>query len=118
MRKITVFIDNGDSKVVHFQETILTDTDLDIPVKHAVLFWDYKNVDSSNNQVLYNSVTKMFPSEYWTFFVIKKEIESYGNVTLNENSYNSVTLTSDRSTYLKQFGLLLGFSANTSTKSN
>ena len=49
MRKITVSIDKGDSKIVNFQETILTDPDPHILVKRGVLFWDYKNVDSSNN---------------------------------------------------------------------
>ena len=60
MRKITVFIDNGDSKIVNFQETILTDPNPHILVKRVVLFWDYKNVDSSNSQVVYNRVLRHF----------------------------------------------------------
>ena len=57
--------------------------------------------------------------------MIKQEIESFGNVTLKQNSYdNSCTLTSDQAMSLKQFGVLLGFStnkkitANTAIKSN
>ena len=49
MRKIAVLIDNADSKIVNFQEITSTDPDPHILVKRMVLFWDYKNVDSSNN---------------------------------------------------------------------
>ena len=90
-----------------------------------VLFWDYKTVDSSNNQVVYENATKTFSPGYWTFSMIKQEIESFGNVTLKQNSYdNSCTLTLDQAMDLTQFGVLLGFStnkkttANTATKSN
>ena len=49
----------------------------------------------------------------------KKEIESFENVTLTKNSYdNTCTLTSDQAMDLKQFGVLLGFSANKKITAN
>ena len=46
--------------------------------------------------------------------MMKKEIESFGNVILTPNSYgNTCILTSDQVMDLKQFCVLLGFSADT-----
>ena len=56
---------------------------------------------------------------YWTFDLIKKEIESYGTVTLTSNKHDSTcTLTGDNTINLKNFGPLLGFATNKTITSN
>ena len=68
---------------------------------------------------------KNFPHIYWTFDLIKKQMESYGAITIQANKYNSTcTLTTDHIINLKNFDPVLEFdsnktiSANTATKSD
>ena len=124
MRKFTVIID-GTQKIINLKESIAPNKDPYILLKKASLFWNYNNVDSTNNEVTYNNVKNTFPNACWTFHLIKKQMESNGTVTLQSNKYDSTcTLTTDRIINLKIFGPLLGFtankniSANTATKSD
>ena len=56
---------------------------------------------------------------YWTFSMLKKEIESYGNVTLEANKLNGkCIITSDNVINLKNIGPLLGFNKDQSINAN
>ena len=70
-----------------------------------------------NLEILYDNNKKYIRKGYWTFNMIKKEIESYsskaGNVSLKENKYNATcTITTDKETNLKSIGPLLGFESD------
>ena len=71
MKKFTVIID-GDQKIISLKGSILPTKDLYILLEKATIFWDYNNIDNSNNEVTYNSVKKSFQNGYWTFKLIKK----------------------------------------------
>ena len=85
--------------------------------------WDYNNVHDL--EITYNNVKKTLKKGYWTFDLIKKEIESYGNVTMESNKYDcTATITSDQVINLKDLGPILGFPKdkiipiNTTTRSD
>ena len=62
------------------------------------VFWKYVNISAGveNNEITYNSVKNSIEDGYWTFDMLKKEIESYGNVTLEANKHNGkCSITSD-----------------------
>ena len=94
-------------KVINVQESLITDNPY-VLIKKAI--WDFNNIYNTNDELIYNSIKKTFPKGYWTFDLIKKEFESYGNVTLEFNKYDrTCTLTSDCSINLKNFGPIPGF---------
>ena len=112
MKKISVLIE-GTNKVIILDEAILINSNnLHILVKKATVFWNYDNIVTSvNNELTYNVNKKIIEQGYWTLNMLKKEIEGYGTVTLEDNVIN-----------LKNFGPILGFNkdqvirANTKTK--
>ena len=74
-------------------------------VKRAAVFWEYANIISGkNNEITCNGNKKTIEEGYWTFSMLKKEIESNGSVTLDSNKYN-VTCSMN----LQNLGPLLGF---------
>ena len=73
---------------------------------------------------MYNSVKKTLGEGYWTFTILKKEIDSYGTVSLEASQYDvTCSITSDNVMNLQNFGPIISFeqnktiSANTKTKS-
>ena len=68
-----------------------------------------------------NNIKKTIKEGYWTFGMLKKDIESYRNVTLEANKHNGTcSITSDNTVNLKNLGPVLGFNEdqviNTNTK--
>ena len=56
---------------------------------------------------------RVLKMNFWTFYMLKEEIESYGNVTLEANKYNGkCSITSDNTVNLKNLGSILGFNKN------
>lgn len=104
MQKFTVVID-GTSKVFDLQESLTYDNPY-ILLRKVTIFLDYNNIDDTNEELTYNSVKRSFSESYWTFGLIK-DVESYGNITLELNKYDrSCTLTSDLSINLKNVCLI------------
>ena len=125
MKKISVLIE-GTNKVIILDEAILINSNnLHILVKKATVFWNYDNIVTSvNNELTYNGNKKTIEQGYWTFNMLKKEIKSYGTVTLEANEHDGTCfITSDNVINLKNFGSILGFNkdqvirVNTKTKS-
>ena len=124
MKKITVLIE-GENKEIILDQSITTRNESPfLYVKKATVFWDYDNIIIENNELTYNSVKKVIPEGYMTFAMLKKEIESYGTVTLESNDYDGTcSINSDNAFNFKNLGPLLGFDkdqtirANTKTKS-
>ena len=125
MKKISVLIE-GTNKVITLDEAILINSNNPhILVKKATVFWNYDNIVTSvNNELTYNVIKKTIEQVYWTFNMLKKEIEGYGTVTLEANEYDGTySITSDNVINVKNFGPILGFNkdqvirANTKTKS-
>ena len=125
MKKISVLIE-GTNKVIILDEAILINSNnLHILVKKATVFWNYDNIVTSvNNELTYNGNKKTIEQGYWTFNMLKKEVEGYGTVTLEANEHDGTcSITSDNVINVKNFGPILGFNkdqvirANTKTKS-
>ena len=56
-------------------------------VEKATVFWNYNNI-TSDLEITYNNIKKTIKEGYWMFNMLKKEIESYGNVMLEANKYD------------------------------
>ena len=82
-------------------------------VKKATLLWDYNNITDENNELTYNGNKKTIQKVYWSFNMLKKEIEIYGNVTLVANEYDGTcSIASDNAINMKTIGPILGFTKN------
>ena len=89
-------------------------------VKKATVFLKHNNI-TSDLEITYNNIKKTIKKGYWTFSMLKKEIESYGNVNLEANDYDGTcSITTDDTINLKKLGPILGFNKdqviNTNTK--
>ena len=61
----------------------------------------YNNI-TSDLQITYNNIKKTIKEGYCTFSMVKKEIESYGNMTLEVNKHNGTcSITSGNTINLK-----------------
>ena len=113
MKRLTVLI--GQSKEMELNESfIIVHENPCLMVKKATVFWNYNNITSDNNEITYNGNKNTIKEGYWTFIMLKKEIESYGsNVTLEANKYEGTcSITSDNTINFKNLGLILGFNKN------
>ena len=99
---------------------IITHEDLYLLVKKAAIFWEYGNIIAGeNNEITCNGNKKTIEEGYWTFSMFKKEIESFGSVTLDSNKHNvTCSITSDSIMSLKNLGPLLGFSKDQTINAN
>ena len=121
MKRLFVLIE-GQSKEIELDESfIITHENPYLLIKKATGFWNYNNITSlaassaassaaSDLEIIYNDIKKTIKEGYWTFDMLKKEIESYGNVILEANKHNGkCSITSDSVINLKNLGPLLGF---------
>ena len=84
-----------------------------LSVQKATLFWDYNNITDENNELTYNGNKKTIQKGYWSFIMLKKGIESYGNFTLVANEYDGTcSITSDYAINMKIIEPILGFTKN------
>ena len=126
MKRLSVLIE-GQSKEIELDESfIITHENLYLLIKKATGFWNYNNITSSaassaasDLEIIYNNIKKTIKEGYWTFDMLKKEIESYGNVILEANKHNGkCSITSDSVINLKNLGPLLGFNKDQSINAN
>ena len=120
MKRLTVLIDSSaadnaavQSKELELDESfIITHEDPYLLVKKAAVFLNYNNI-TSDLEITYNNIKKTIKEGHWTFSMLKKEIESYGTVTLEANKYyGTCNITSDNTINLKNLGPILGFDKN------
>ena len=115
MKRLIIFIEDQSKEIELDESFLITHKNPYLLVKKVtVFFFKYVNVSTAigNNEITYNNVKKTSEDGCWTFYVLKKEIESYGNVTLETNKHNGTcSITS---------GPILGFDKkqviNTNTK--
>ena len=125
MKRISVLIE-GSSKKFNLKELFaIKNVNSYLFVKKATLFWDYNNITDENNELTDNGNKKTIQKGYWSFNMLKKEIESYGNVTLVANEYDGTcSIASNNAINMKTIGPILGFiknqviNANTKTSGN
>ena len=121
MKRLIVLIE-GQSKEIEMDESfIITHENPYLLVKKATVFWNYNSITAGigNNKITYTSIKKTIEVGYWTFHMLKKEIESYGNVTLEANKHNGTcSITSDNTINMKNLGSLLGFNYNQNINTN
>ena len=120
MKKMAVLI-NESSEVIDLKESLVVAYDSPYTlVKEATIFWNYNNIsDKVNNEITYNSVKKTLNKRYWTFLMVKKEIESYGTVSLQTNEYDGTySLTFDNIINFINFGSITGFDPNKTFNAN
>ena len=78
-------------------------------LRRPLCFLNYNNI-TGDLEIIYNNIKKTIEERYWTFSMLRKDIESYGNVTLEANKHNGTcSITSDNTINLKNLGLILGF---------
>ena len=114
MKRITAFI-KGKNKRLDLHETLTIDKDNpEIFLKSAVVYWNYNNVFSSQNETFtYDRRNISINPGYWTFSMLAEKFKSIGKITLIMTSENGkCTIESDKDTNLKNLGLLLGFVKN------
>ena len=121
MKRVTVLIE-GQSKEIQLDESFITAHENPyLLVKKATVFWNYNSITAGigNNKITYTSIKKTIEVGYWTFHMLKKEIESYGNVTLEANKHNGTcSITSDNTINMKNLEPLLGFNNNQNINTN
>ena len=114
MKRLIVLIERQYKEIELDESFIITHENAYLLVKKATVFWKYNNITSDNNEITYSGNKKTIKEGYWTFSMLKKEIESYGsNVTLEANTYDGTcSITSDNTINLKKLGPILGFNKN------
>ena len=94
-------------------------------IKSISIFWNYNNLDKNIHHYTYDSTKIDFKDGYYTFNILKTELENVGAIELEQIDFSGkCTIKSDKTLNLKTFGPIIGFSenkviqANTSTESD
>ena len=100
---LTVLIKGGEGRI-YLENALVIEEPSEIVLKSAVVYWDYNNVVSD---VIVKGVT--FEQGYWTFNMIRSELEEANIVVTEQHETGLCKVEVDETTNLKFIGELLGF---------
>ena len=107
---LTVLIKGGEGRI-YLENALVIEEPSEIVLKSAVVYWDYNNVVSD---VIVKGVT--FEQGYWTFNMIRSELEEANIVVTEQHETGLCKVEVDETTNLKFIGELLGFAKDTELK--
>ncbi len=117
-RNIAVFVTGGTKKLV-LDEPFLTGFGTTLQLKQATVFWKFENITDANNKFeivkTSGNEEKTIDKGYWDFELIKERLKGE-NIALTANIHNNKCYVNNKNQdtiNLKNFGKLLGFSADT-----
>ena len=123
MPKNTCVLIDHSTKTLQLADLFLTNKDSTLSVKHATVFWNFKNITNDNKlfEVTRTNGTKAnldIKEGYWDFQLLKKRLEGEDiEITPNVHDNTCNVKIKDgfsriKSANLKKFGMLLGFDEN------
>ena len=112
-RNTTVFVTGGTKKLT-LDEPFLTRNETTIQLKQATVFWNFKNVTSTNKKYAIDTTEKEISEGYWDFELIKErlKIDKINLTAIIPNNTRDVQNKNGKTVNLKNLGKLLGFPAN------
>ncbi|CAB3991951.1 Hypothetical predicted protein [Paramuricea clavata] len=118
MKKITVYIEDGETTVKLLNPFVLTHTSK-LYVKTAAVFWNYQNIRKGDNDYFSIDKKKVTLNEgYWIFKNLREKLESHG-LTVEDfpDGRTKIGFTKNiKSLNLWRLGDLLGYTTTFSTK--
>ena len=84
-------------------------------LRRPLCFLNSNNI-TGDLEIIYNNIKKIIREGYWTFSMLKKDIESYRNVTEANKHNGTCSITSDNTINLKNLGFNKDQAINTNTK--
>ena len=77
------------------------------------MYWNYNNINTSNNSITANGVKVTLEHGYWNFNNLKQKLSDSGVDIVEKTSTGKCKITADNTTNFENLGLLLGLQKNT-----
>ena len=117
MKKLSLLLNNGKNEI-YLGGFIRTKPNAKLKVKNVAVYWNHRNVIKNLNDVVTTSKDIIFDEGYWTFHMLAEK-RAENDVKLERNRYDNTcsVFSKNDNLNLKSLGLMLGFNANSWTKS-
>ena len=110
--KLTVLTKDGEG-TLYFRNSLVITEPSEIILNSATMYWNYNNINTSNNSITVNGVKTALEHGYWNFNNLKQKLSDSGVNIVEKTPTGKCKITADNTTNFKNLGLLLGLQKNT-----
>ena len=109
--KLSVLTKSGEGTLYLRNSLVITEPS-EIILNSATMYWNYNNINTSNNSITVNGVKTTLEHGYWNFNNLKQKLSDSGVNIVEKTPTGKCKVTVDNTTNFKNLGLLLGLQKN------
>ena len=110
--KLSVLTKDGEG-TLYLRDSLVITEPSEIILSSATMYWNYNNINTSNNSITVNGTKVTFEHGYWNFDNLKQKL-SVSDVNIVEKTITGkCKITATNTTNFENLGLLLGLQKNT-----
>ena len=87
--KLTVLTKDGEG-TLHLRNTLVITEPSEIILNSATMYWNYNNINASNDTITVNNTEVSFDHGYWNFNNLKQKLNKRGVNIVEENTHGEV----------------------------
>ena len=110
--KLTVLTKSGEGTLYLRNSLVITEPS-EIILNSATMYWNYNNINTSNDFITVNGAKVTLEHGYWNFNNLKQKLSDSGVNIVEKTPTGKCKITADHATNFKNLGLLLGLQKNT-----
>ena len=109
--KLTVLTKGGEG-TLHLRNTLVITEPSEIILNSATMYWNYNNINASNDSITVNGTEVTFEHGYWNFNDLKQKLDASGVNIVEKTPMGKCKITTGLTTNFENLGLLLGLHKN------
>ena len=110
--KLTVLTKSGEG-TLYFRDSLVITEPSEIILNSATMYWNYNNINTSNDFITVNGAKVTLEHGYWNFNNLKQKLSDSGVNIVEKTPMGKCKITVNNTTNFKNLGLLLGLQKNT-----
>ena len=110
--KLSVLTKSGEG-TLYLRDSLVITEPSEIILNSATMYWNYNNINTSNDFITANGVKTTLEHGYWNFNNLKQKLSDSSVDIVEKTPTGKCKVTVDNTTNFKNLGLLLGLQKNT-----
>ena len=110
--KLTVLTKGGEG-TLYLRDSLVITEPSEIILNSATMYWNYNNINTSNDSITVNNAKVTLEHGYWNFNNLKQKLSDSGVDIVKKTPTGKCKVTVNHTTNFKDLGLLLGLQKNT-----
>ena len=111
--KLSVLTKDGEG-ILYLRDSLVITEPSEIILDSATMYWNYNNINASNNSITVNGTEVTFEHGYWNFNNLKQKLSDSGVNIVEKTPTGKCKITAGlTTTNFENLGLLLGLQKNT-----